>query len=165
MTTSDLVESTEGAPREEGRTFGPDFEGGRGGEARAVAEGSAAGEAEPTPPAPGTEQTTAARPPSNVYPLPTAQSREDRHFFADADVQRLRSEWSELMPRFVDEPRETVERADELVATALRRIAEVFADEKRQLEAEWSKGGELSTEDLRQAIRRYRAFFDRLLSV
>jgi len=51
------------------------------------------------------------------------------------------------------------------VASVIQRLAQVFADERAKLETDWGKGGEVSTEDLRQALRRYRSFFDRLLSV
>jgi hypothetical protein len=53
--------------------------------------------------------------------------------------------------------------ADELVARVMTRLAEVFANERAQLEHVWDKGESVSTEDLRVALRRYRAFFDRLL--
>jgi hypothetical protein len=58
-----------------------------------------------------------------------------------------------------------VEQADELVASAIKRLAEVFATERHKLEVEWDKTDNVSTEDLRVALRRYRSFFDRLLSV
>ena len=57
-----------------------------------------------------------------------------------------------------------VEQADGLVANVVQRIAEQFASEREKLEGQWSKGDNVNTEDLRQALRRYRAFFDRLLS-
>jgi hypothetical protein len=66
---------------------------------------------------------------------------------------------------FVDEPRHAVEQADGLVAETIKRLAEVFAEERSQLETQWSRGEDVSTEDLRLALRRYRSFFDRLLSV
>jgi hypothetical protein len=47
----------------------------------------------------------------------------------------------------------------------MKRVAEVFADERAQLERQWSEGQNVSTEDLRVALTRYRSFFDRLLSV
>jgi hypothetical protein len=65
----------------------------------------------------------------------------------------------------VDEPKPSVEKADQLVASVIQKLTQVFADERSKLERDWSKGGEASTEDLRQALRRYRSFFDRLLSV
>ena len=66
---------------------------------------------------------------------------------------------------FVDEPRKAVQEADALVAAATKRLADMFADERAKLEHEWDRGEEVSTEDLRVALRRYRTFFDRLLSM
>ena len=77
----------------------------------------------------------------------------------------FRSRWFDIQAGFVDEPRKSVEKADELVAAAIKRLAEIFADERKKLEAEWGSGDDVSTEDLRVALRRYRSFFDRLLSV
>ena len=72
--------------------------------------------------------------------------------------------WEELQTAFVDDPRRTVEQADELVAQVMQRLAEGFAAEREQLEAQWGRGEDISTEDLRVALQRYRAFFQRLLS-
>jgi hypothetical protein len=58
-----------------------------------------------------------------------------------------------------------VEHADNLVASTIKRLAEVFADERQRLEGQWTRGESVSTEDLRLALRRYRSFFGRLLSV
>jgi hypothetical protein len=85
--------------------------------------------------------------------------------FAANDAQDFRSRWERVQTGFVDEPRKAVEQADELVANAIKRLAEVFAGERQKLEAEWDKNDNVSTEDLRVALRRYRSFFDRLLSV
>jgi hypothetical protein len=85
--------------------------------------------------------------------------------FAQSDTQDFRSRWEKIQIGFVDEPRKAVELADELVATAIKRLAEVFAAERQKLEGEWDKTDNVSTEDLRIALRRYRSFFDRLLSV
>jgi hypothetical protein len=78
---------------------------------------------------------------------------------------RLQSEWTSVQASFVDEPRVAVQRADELVAFAIKEIAETFARERSGLEAQWDRDGEVSTEDLRVALTRYRSFFHRLLSM
>jgi hypothetical protein len=65
----------------------------------------------------------------------------------------------------VDEPRRAVEQGDALVADVIKRLASSFADERSKLESQWGRGDNVSTEDLRVALQRYRAFFDRLLSV
>ena len=77
----------------------------------------------------------------------------------------LRARWMHIQTEFVDEPRKSVEEADELVALTMKRLAETFARERDKLEREWGRGDDISTEDLRIALQRYRSFFDRLLSV
>jgi uncharacterized protein (DUF2236 family) len=77
------------------------------------------------------------------------------------DDFRLR--WTEVQTGFVDEPRQAVERADELVAEAIKRLAESFSEERGRLESQWARGGDVSTEDLRLSLQRYRSFFERLL--
>jgi hypothetical protein len=81
------------------------------------------------------------------------------------EAGELRQRWDLIQTGFVDEPRHAVEDADSLVAQAMKRIAEVFAEERTDLERQWSAGQDISTEDLRLALKRYRSFFDRLLSV
>lgn len=83
--------------------------------------------------------------------------------FQDTDTDRFRNRWRDIQASFVDEPRQAVERADELVAAVTERLTQVFTEERARLEQEFSQGN--STEDLRLALRRYRAFFDRLLSI
>ena len=73
--------------------------------------------------------------------------------------------WSDIQAAFVDEPRRAVEQADGLVASAMKRLAEVFAEERSTLEQQWDRGDSVSTEDLRIALQRYRTFFQRLLSI
>jgi predicted lipid-binding transport protein (Tim44 family) len=72
--------------------------------------------------------------------------------------------WEQIQTGFVDEPRQTVEQADELVAEVMKRLAEGFAAERERLEGQWGRGEDVSTEDLRIALQRYRGFFQRLLS-
>jgi len=85
--------------------------------------------------------------------------------FEQSALQDFRSRWGAIQTGFVDNPGGAVMQADELVAAVMKRLAEVFADERANLEQEWAKRNDVSTEDLRVAIRRYRSFFDRLLSV
>jgi hypothetical protein len=84
--------------------------------------------------------------------------------FPDDELHNFRARWDQVQASFVDEPRKAVEQADSLVANVVQRIAEQFSNERGRLEEQWSKGDNVNTEDLRQALRRYRAFFDRLLS-
>ena len=94
-----------------------------------------------------------------------AAQEPDVPLFAQSETQDFRSRWEQIQTGFVDEPRTAVVNADELVANAIKRLAEVFATERHKLETEWDKTDGVSTEDLRIALRRYRSFFGRLLSV
>jgi hypothetical protein len=76
----------------------------------------------------------------------------------------LRQRWEEIQTGFVDQPRRAVEQADGLVAEVLRHVAEGFSSERQRLEGQWGRGDDVSTEDLRQTLQRYRSFFNRLLS-
>jgi hypothetical protein len=94
-----------------------------------------------------------------------ADEYEGMRLLPDEIVDELRPRWADIQASFVDEPRSAVEKADALVADAIRRLAEAFADARADLERDWDRGSDVSTEDLRMAFRRYRTFFDRLLEV
>jgi hypothetical protein len=104
-------------------------------------------------------------------PAPTAPTA-DGPTEGEASAQLLEGEelqgvvlrWREIQAQFVDEPRSAVQDADALVADLMQRLARMFADERDRLESRWSTGEEVSTEDLRQGLRRYRSFFERLLA-
>ncbi|CAN5238053.1 hypothetical protein BH09ACT13_BH09ACT13_16280 [soil metagenome] len=84
--------------------------------------------------------------------------------FGGEDADRFREKWQGIQGLFVDEPRRAVEEGDALVATLMQRLAETFADERASLEEQWGQDDDVSTEDLRVALQRYRNFFDRMLS-
>jgi hypothetical protein len=100
-------------------------------------------------------------------PAPVQPAVDDRPaaLFPVEELNGYRARWSGIQTGFVDEPRKAVEEADALVAALMKRLAEVFAEERRQLEAHWEKSDKVSTEDLRIAMQRYRSFFERLLSI
>ena len=110
---------------------------------------------------PTTEEEKRARNPVGVDTTDTNPTP----LLAAADLDRLRTRWNDIQTSFVDEPRQSVEQADALVAEVIKQVAQVFAGERSKLEDQWSRGGDVSTEDLRVALRRYRSFFDRLLSL
>jgi hypothetical protein len=93
------------------------------------------------------------------------QATEAHPLFPASDAEAMRSRWSEIQGAFVDEPRSAVEQADGLVAEAIKRLAEMFAEERDRLEQQWDRGDDVDTEELRQALQRYRSFFTRLLAV
>jgi hypothetical protein len=96
---------------------------------------------------------------------PGSDLQERDSLFHDHEASGFRTRWEAIQTGFVDEPRKAVEEADALVAQAVARLAEVFSDERAALERQWDRGDNVSTEDLRITLRRYRAFFDRLLAV
>ena len=85
--------------------------------------------------------------------------------FADNELTDFRRRWQDTQASFVDDPRSAVKNADELVASLMTRLAQVFAEQRGKLEHGWEQGENVSTEDLRVLLQRYRSFFDRLLSV
>ncbi|OMB93066.1 hypothetical protein A5733_16910 [Mycobacterium sp. NS-7484] len=108
---------------------------------------SPAGEADPAP-------ATAAAP-----------AEDNTLLFADEHRSGLHARWNEVQAAFVDDPKECVQKADNLVSEVVDELTASFADTRSRLEAQWSRGEEASTEDLRVALTRYRDFFHRLLSV
>ncbi len=94
-----------------------------------------------------------------------ADSDSSEPLFPAGEAEDLRLRWDSIQAGFVDEPRRAVESADSLVAAAMKRLAETFADERQSLEAQWDRGDDVSTEDLRLALRKYRSFFGRLLTM
>ena len=85
--------------------------------------------------------------------------------FEAAQLNEFKGRWSEIQAGFVDEPRRAVQQADALVSDVISRIADSFGRERTQLEQQWDRGSDVSTEDLRQALQRYRSFFSRLSSL
>jgi hypothetical protein len=94
-----------------------------------------------------------------------AESAASTALFPENESKDFHKRWTEIQTAFVDEPRRAVERADELVAEVIKRLANSFAQERSRLEGQWGRGDNVSTEDLRVALQRYRAFFDRLLKI
>jgi hypothetical protein len=83
--------------------------------------------------------------------------------FSPGVAQDLRARWDATQIGFVDDPRQAVKQADELVAHTMQSLAKSFADERTRLEAQMNETA--STENLRVALQRYRSFFQRLLSL
>jgi hypothetical protein len=102
---------------------------------------------------------------SNMATPGTRSQDQTAPLFPGDEAAEMHSRWDAVQVGFVDEPRHAVEQADALVAGAMKRLAEIFAEERARLEGQWDRGDSVSTEDLRLALRRYRSFFGRVLSV
>ncbi len=108
--------------------------------------------------------------PTVTAPVPptgpeTARVLAAGQLFHEHHLESFRASWDRVQTSFVDEPRQAVRHADALVAEVVNRITEQFSAQRGELEKQWEKGGEVSTEDLRQALKRYRLLFERLLSM
>ena len=94
----------------------------------------------------------------------TSSNLERGPLLPDDQSVRFTTRWQEIQASFVDQPRDSVEQADALVADLMQQLAASFSNERQGLETQWDRGNDVSTEDLRVALTRYRSFFDRLLS-
>jgi len=77
----------------------------------------------------------------------------------------FRSRWDAVQIGFVDDPKQAVKQADELVAQVMKSLAESFSRQRANIEGAAQDGNQASTESLRVALQRYRSFFHRLLSL
>lgn len=116
------------------------------------------------------------------------QAREERRQqleirpLSQAARDRYLESWQSVQARFVDDPRGAVAAADSLIQSVMaergypvddfeQRAADVSVDHPQVVEnyrrghqlAQASADGNDSTEDLRQAMRHYRALFDELV--
>lgn len=85
--------------------------------------------------------------------------------FSELETGDFRSQWNKLQTGLVNEPRRTVEDANKLMASVMRRLADGFAEQLSGLETQWERGGDAAPEDLRIALQQYHSFFDRLLQL
>ena len=146
LTTADVAAAAQGAPAEKARTPQPPGRREYVGEPKREA---------------GFAGSVSAKPSKTPGPVAAEDSPP---LFSAEESRRFQSDWDSIQIGFVDEPRKAVERADGLVAQVIKRLAEVFAEERGKVEGQWSRGADVSTEDLRLALQRYRSFFARLLS-
>jgi len=114
------------------------------------------GDAQARQPAPATQAGTGSDLGADEQPPP--------QLLAEDELQTILVRWKDIQAEFVDEPRSAVQNADALVADLMQRLARMFASEREQLESQWASGNDVSTEDLRCGLRRYRSFFERLLA-
>ena len=98
-------------------------------------------------------------------PAPDAEGRGEGELFPANERNELEQRWNEIQARFVDEPRGSVEEANALVSHLMDRLVSSFSEQRERLEGQWERGDDVTTEDLRMVLMRYRSFFGRLLEV
>lgn len=96
-------------------------------------------------------------------PRDTAEASESDSFLPPDRMEEFRERWDDVQAGFVDDPRNSVQKAHGLVSSLVNELNEVFTRERSGLESQWNRGEDADTENLRIALRRYRAFFNRLL--
>ncbi|MBF6180607.1 hypothetical protein [Nocardia otitidiscaviarum] len=114
--------------------------------------------------APGDDSNSRATVDDSAQRAPLRTESAGEPLIADGELERLRIRWREVQGMFVDDPRDAVHQADELVGGTIQRLADAYADRRKNLETRWSRNDSGDTEELRQALRGYRSFFDQLLS-
>jgi hypothetical protein len=117
------------------------------------------------PPSPGLRSASGAGGSGAGLAVVRAQEEEKVALFVPNESNDLRARWDSIQVGFVDEPRKAVQEADALVSATMTRLAEIFANERHTLEQQWDRSEDISTEDFRLALRRYRSFFGRLLAI
>jgi hypothetical protein len=101
---------------------------------------------------------------AEVHRMEAVHPEQNTPLIDGSAAEGLRSRWNQIQVSFVDQPRQAVDEADGLVADTMQRLAESFSKERQGLESQWDRGDNVSTEDLRQALQKYRSFFNRLLA-
>jgi hypothetical protein len=98
---------------------------------------------------------------------PAMDTREEKlvPLFEAGASDKFRTRWLAIQSKFVDDPSDAVKQADDLVTDVIESVTRSFADRRGSLEKQWNGGAKASTEDLRIALKQYRSFFDRLLTL
>jgi hypothetical protein len=108
--------------------------------------------------------TTSPDPPAGNLARTLPEGEGSEPLLPQRETERYSTEWRSIQGEFVDRPREAVEQADRLVADLMQRLASQFSETRSSLEQQWEGHEDVSTEELRLALMRYRTFFERLLA-
>lgn len=121
----------------------------------------------PAPPAPPATAVPADGPaggPTGGQEAHRGSPSEEEPLLGDVEAERYHTTWNEIQGRFVDDPREAVRSADDLVSEVMLKFSDTVSERRDGLEKQWNRGEQVATEDLRQALRAYRSLVDRLLA-
>ncbi|MFB4296616.1 hypothetical protein [Actinomadura sp. NTSP31] len=81
-----------------------------------------------------------------------------------ADAERFRERWRDVQSAFVDDPADSVRKADTLAAEVVDALSGAVAAHRRTLSEDLGKHDEPDTERLRLALRGYRDLLDRIFA-
>jgi hypothetical protein len=114
----------------------------------------------------GEEETAQSSPGATKSASDDMDAGEDgQALFESNERDGLWQRWSDIQSNFVDDPERSVAEANVLVSDLTERLVGSFRSEQTRLQAQWERGDEVSTEELRVILQRYRTFFDRLLQL
>jgi len=112
------------------------------------------------------DETAQSNPGSRTATSDDMDTAEDGQALFESDARDgLWQRWSDIQSNFVDDPERSVAEANVLVSDLMERLVGSFRSEQARLQKQWEQGDEVSTEELRVILRRYRTFFDRLLQL
>jgi hypothetical protein len=92
---------------------------------------------------------------------PPATAITGRPFLSDGGVFEER--WNTIQISFVDDPRQAVQGADQLVTEAMDDLAKILVSQRKMLQAGWRDSEDVDTEQLRHVLQHYRTFLLGLL--
>ncbi len=128
---------------------------------------------------------TAAEPVPGAEPIPASTTAGPKHAAADSaavrpgmpvngdvpegspmagDAQQLHERWATIQSAFVDDPHGSVTSAADMVAEVIATVVASAQERESGLRGEWDRDG-VDTEDLRNALRSYRALLDQLAAL
>ena len=128
--------------------------------------GAVATGADTTPlgqPATGAHAAPPAGTPGSAAGADAAFAAAGAAFVTDADGYR--ASWVRIQSGFVDDPRGSVTEAAELITQITSTLVSAVQERERTLRGAWDGSGDADTENLRNALRDYRSFFERLIGV
>ena len=111
------------------------------------------------------ERQVEKRAPDQKAPANTVDDERLVPLFEEEAAKKFRARWLAIQSKFVDDPSDSVKQADDLVSDVIKNVTMSFANRRVSLEQQWNSGDNTSTEDLRIALKQYRSFFDRLLTL
>ena len=111
------------------------------------------------------ERRVEERVPEKKVPTKTIEEEQLVPLFEEDAAKKFRSRWLAIQSKFVDDPSDAVKQADDLVSDVIKNVTMSFANRRVGLEKQWNSGDNTSTEDLRVALKQYRSFFERLLTL
>src|SRR5215831_10541491 len=108
------------------------------------------------------ESSNPQRKPMAVRTAEIVEDQGQSQWFGRPELEEYRSRWISIQTAFVDAPRQAVKDAADLIQALIRKLSDSFTDERERLTKQWDRGEQVSTEDLRVTLQRYRTYFDRL---